>query len=38
MDEEEETRDFFDLIDEAYDRLVDERLNNEYYNKQTKNK
>lgn len=38
MDEEEETRDFFDLIDEAYDRLVDERLNNKYYNKQTKNK
>ncbi len=24
--------DFFDLIDEAYDRLVDERLNNGYYN------
>lgn len=38
MKEEEETRDFFDLIDEAYDRLVDERLNNGYYNKQTKNK
>ena len=26
--DEEETRDFFDLIDEAYERLVDERLNN----------
>ena len=38
MEEEEETRDFFDLIDEAYERLVDERLNNGYYNKQTKNK
>ena len=36
MDEEEETRDFFDLIDEAYDRLVDERLNNEYYNNKQK--
>jgi len=38
MNEEEETRDFFDLIDEAYQSLVDERLNNGYYNKQTKNK
>ena len=38
MEEEEETIDFFDLIDEAYERLVDERLNNGYYNKQTKNK
>ena len=38
MEEEEETIDVFDLIDEAYDSLVDERLNNGYYNKQTKNK
>ena len=38
MDEEEEVRDFFELIDEAYDLLVEERLNNGYYNKQTKNK
>lgn len=29
--EYEEQRDFFDLIDEAYNRLVDERLNNGYY-------
>ncbi len=29
--EDEEQRDFFDLIDEAYNRLVDERLNNGYY-------
>ena len=36
--DEDETRDFFDLIDEAYDRLVEERLNNGYYNKQIKNK
>jgi len=30
MDEEE--KDFFDLIDEQYDELVQERLNNGYYN------
>jgi len=28
---EDEEQDFFDLIDEAYDKLVDERLNNGYY-------
>ena len=32
-DENEEPKDFFDLIDEAYERLVEERLNNGYYNK-----
>ena len=31
MDEEEETKDFFDLIDEQYEELVQERLNNGYY-------
>ena len=36
MDEEE--KDFFDLIDEQYEELVQERLINGYYNKQTKNK
>ena len=29
--DEEETRDFFDLIDEQYEELVQERLNNGYY-------
>jgi hypothetical protein len=29
MDEEE--KDFFDLIDEQYEELVQERLNNGYY-------
>lgn len=31
MDEEEETKDFFDLIDEQYEELVQERLINGYY-------
>tara|TARA_R100000781_G_scaffold107489_1_gene71743 strand:+ start:250 stop:351 length:102 start_codon:yes stop_codon:yes gene_type:complete len=29
--DEEETKDFFDLIDEQYEELVQERLNNGYY-------
>jgi len=29
--DEEETIDFFDLIDEQYEELVQERLNNGYY-------
>tara|TARA_R100001443_G_scaffold13388_1_gene23374 strand:- start:1434 stop:1547 length:114 start_codon:yes stop_codon:yes gene_type:complete len=36
--DEEETIDFFDLIDEQYEELVQERLINGYYNKQIKNK
>jgi len=31
MDEEEETIDFFELIDQQYEELVQERLNNGYY-------
>ena len=31
MDEEEETKDIFDLIDEQYEELVQERLINGYY-------
>ena len=29
---EDEKKDFFDLIDEEYEELVQERLNNGYYN------
>ena len=29
---EDEEKDFFDLIDEEYEELVQERLNNGYYN------